>query len=78
MKFSDIKYERPDIEVSGRGIKKLIKELEVSKTVEEHLNIINQIYEIFNGIESMRLVVFINNMIDDKVVKRSCIKYKNT
>ena len=64
MKFSDIKYERPDIEVSGRGIKKLIKELEVSKTVEEHLNIINQIYYIFNGIDSMRLVVFINNMID--------------
>jgi M3 family oligoendopeptidase len=55
-----MKYERPDIEETGKSITELIKEFKSAITFEEADKIMDKINSIRNDFESMKIIAFIN------------------
>ena len=55
-----MKYERPDIEETGKSFTELIKEFKSAITFEEADKIMDKINSIRNDFESMKIIAFIN------------------
>ena len=64
MKFNDFKYERPDLEGSGKIITKLVEELKNESDVKKAISLIDQINSIIDKDNSMSQLAAIRNTID--------------
>ncbi|MEO8664399.1 MAG: M3 family oligoendopeptidase [Ignavibacteria bacterium] len=64
MKYSEMKYERPDINNLEENFSGLIKSFKEAKSFEESEAIMDQINLLRNDFESLKIIAFINYSID--------------
>lgn len=66
MKFKDYVYERPDLKRITERFEILLEEFKDSQTLDQQNNILRQINEVRNNIETMSSLVHIRHSIDTK------------
>ena len=66
MKFKDYVYERPDLKRITERYEILLEEFKDSQTLDQQNNILRQINEVRNNIETMSSLVHIRHSIDTK------------
>lgn len=66
MKFKDYVYERPDLKRITKRFEILLEEFKDSQTLDQQNNILRQINEVRNNIETMSSLVHIRHSIDTK------------
>ncbi|WP_300279550.1 M3 family oligoendopeptidase [Peptacetobacter sp.] len=74
MKFSEYKYERPNLNEINTKILSIIKEMKACKTFKEFDNYINEINKIRNHVESMKTLISIKysiNTSDEYIVNEN-------
>ncbi|GAA0787415.1 M3 family oligoendopeptidase [Hathewaya limosa] len=64
MKFKDYKYCRPNMEKVNEEFRTLIKDFSESKTLDEQLSIMKDIYDLRSEVETMATLVEIRNSIN--------------
>jgi len=64
LKYSEMKYERPDIKIVGEEFSDLIDAFRNAKTFEEAEDHMTRINVLRNEFETMRIIAFINYSID--------------
>ena len=63
MKFSDYRYERPNIEQVGQQLQALIEQFKVADA-QEQINIIRQSFDLFDEVGSMATIASIRHSVD--------------
>ncbi len=66
MKFSDYKYERPDLEVYKASITALLEALQQDPSLEEELTIIQKAFDLQDDLSTMAGLVSVRNSIDTR------------
>lgn len=66
MKFNDYKYERPDLELFKKQMEDLLETLSGDITLDEEIEIINEVFGIQDGIDSMASLVSVRHSVNTK------------
>ncbi|MEO8446965.1 MAG: M3 family oligoendopeptidase, partial [bacterium] len=64
MKYSEMKYERPDLTETGKEFKKLVAELKTAESFQSADEIMIRINDLRNSFDTMRVMAFINYSLD--------------
>ncbi len=64
MKFSDYKYERPDIDSTKLNFSELLKKFETASSVEEQSKVIDEMSKLQNHLSTMFTLVSVRHSID--------------
>ena len=64
MKFSKFSYERPNYESVKQQMENLVKDIEISETAKQQLEVITEINQIRNQIETMATLASIRHSIN--------------
>ena len=66
MKFSDIKYQRPDTDAFLSDMDLLIKEFDLADSAEEQLSLISRSDEMLSDLYTMSTIAEIRNTVDTR------------
>lgn len=66
MKFSEYKYERPDLELFKQQMEDLLETLNSGVTVEQEIEIINEVFSVMDDIDTMQGLASVRHSVNTK------------
>ena len=66
MKFSEYKYERPDLELLKKEVEDLLETLSGEITLDQEIEIINEVFNLQDEVDTMAELVGIRHSINTK------------